>query len=43
MTTRHMVPYSAPTGREELPMVAVQRGTGFTRDKGLTIPTDREV
>ena len=43
ITTKHYKPYSAPNGREDLPMVAHQKGTGFTRQPPLTVPTTREV
>ena len=43
VTTKHFVPYKTPDGKEELPMLAHQKQTGFTRQPPLTVPTAREV
>ncbi|KAF6016462.1 PPP1R32 [Bugula neritina] len=43
VTTKHFRPYDTPTGKEELPMFAHQRTTGFTKQPPLTIPNQREV
>lgn len=43
ITQRHFVPYQTPDGKEPLPMIIHQKGTGFVRSKGTTVPTDGEV
>ena len=43
ITSKHYKPYKSPDGKEVLPNSSVQVGSGFVRQKPVTIPTVDEV
>ncbi len=43
VTQKSFRPYSAPTGNEPLPYSTAQTGSGYIRQKNLTIPSSAEV
>ena len=43
VTQKSYLSHTTPTGREPLPYTTLQNGTGFSREKAVTVPNSAQV